>query len=217
MSVRSIAALALLSSAVALPISAQQSTPVLPYTPANAPRAIRRDIPLTNMIRRAWEAGTRDSTGRPGRNYWQLWNDYTINARFDAPTATVSGSERVVIHNNSDSAMHEIVLRLDQNIYRANVPRAETVPEITDGMVVTKLTVDGANVDLSDRSNSAGRSPRGRPAPPITHPEAIGITQTVATIKLPTSIPAKGTSTIEAEWHFRVPQSLGVRGLRMGA
>lgn len=217
MSVRSVAALALLSTAVALPVSAQQSAPVLPYTPTNAPRAIRRDIPLTNMIRRAWEAGTRDSTGRPGRNYWQLWNDYTINARFDAPTATVSGSERVVIHNNSDSAMHEIVLRLDQNIYRANVPRAETVPEITDGMVVTKLTVDGANVDLSDRSNSAGRSPRGRPAPPITHPEATGITQTVATIKLPTPIPAKGTSTIEAEWHFRVPQSLGVRGLRMGA
>jgi hypothetical protein len=217
MSVRFIAALALLSSAVALPISAQQPATVLPYTPASAPRAIRRDIPLTDMIRRAWEAGTRDSTGRPGRNYWQLWNDYTINARFDAPTATVSGSERVVIHNNNDSAMHEIVLRLDQNIYRANVPRAETVPEITDGMVVTKLTVDGANVDMSDRSNSAGRSPRGRPAPPITHPEATGITQTVATIKLPAPIPAKGTATIEAEWHFRVPQSLGVRGLRMGA
>ncbi|MEO7454857.1 MAG: hypothetical protein ABIY52_01250, partial [Gemmatimonadaceae bacterium] len=42
--------------------------------PAKAPeRAIRRDIPLTNMIRRAMAAGTRDSTGRPGRAYWQLW------------------------------------------------------------------------------------------------------------------------------------------------
>ncbi|MFI5238772.1 MAG: M1 family peptidase, partial [Gemmatimonadales bacterium] len=151
MTVRSIAALALIASAVAaLPVSAQQTGTVPLGTPSTAPRAVRRDIPLTNMIRRAWADGTRDSTGRPGRNYWQLWNDYTINARFDAPTSSISGSERIVVHNNSDSAMRTIVLRLDQNIYRANVPRAETVPDITDGMVVTRLIVDGANVDLSD-------------------------------------------------------------------
>lgn len=217
MTVRSIAAFALLATTAALPAAAQQSTAVLPYTPSNAPRAIRRDIPLTDMIQRAWAAGTRDSTGRPGPNYWQLWNDYTINARFDAPTSTVSGSEHVVIHNNSDSAMSVIVLRLDQNIYRANVPRAETMPDITDGMVVTQLSVNGDNVDLSDRTNSAGRSPRGRPQPPPTHPEAIGMTQTVATIRLPSPVPAKGTATIDAQWHFRVPLVQGVRGLRMGA
>jgi hypothetical protein len=219
MTVRSIAALALLASTAALPISAQQqrAVPGPVFTPSSAPRAIRRDLPLTDMIRRAWDAGTRDSTGRPGRNYWQLWNEYTINARFDAPTSTVSGTEHVVIHNNSDSAMQTIVLRLDQNIYRANVPRAETVPDITDGMVVTQLSVNGDPVDLSDRSNSAGRSPRGRPQPPPTHPEATGMTQTVAMIRLPAPIPAKGTATIDAQWHFRVPLVQGVRGLRMGA
>ncbi len=219
MTVRSIVALALLASTAALPVSAQQSQPVPGplFTPSSAPRAIRRDIPLTDMIRRAWDAGTRDSTGRPGRNYWQLWNEYTINARFDAPTSTVSGTEHVVIHNNSDSAMQTIVLRLDQNIYRANVPRAETVPDITDGMVVTQLSVNGDPVDLSDRTNAAGRSPRGRPQPPPTHPEATGMTQTVATIRLPSPVPAKGTATIDAQWHFRVPLVQGVRGLRMGA
>jgi hypothetical protein len=35
-------------------------------------RAIRRDVPLTNAIRKAFKAGTRDFTGRPGPNYWQL-------------------------------------------------------------------------------------------------------------------------------------------------
>ena len=214
MSVRTISAFALLAVAVTSPISAQQTVPL--STPSGAPRAVRRDIPLTNMIRRAWAAGTRDSTGRPGRNYWQLWNDYTINARFDAPTSTVSGSERIVVHNNSDSAMRTIVLRLDQNIYRANVPRAETMPEITEGMVVTKLVVDGASVDLSDRSNAAGRTPRGAQQAPLTQPVATGMTQTVATIRLPNPIPAKATTTIEAEWHFRVPLTEGVRGLRMG-
>ena len=72
-------------------------------------RAVRRDIPLTNMIRRAFDAGTRDSTGRPGRNYWQLWMDYTINARLEPTTSTITGRETAVIHNQSDSAMRTIV------------------------------------------------------------------------------------------------------------
>ena len=89
-------------------------------------RSIRRDIPLTNMIRRAFAAGTRDSSGRPGRNYWQLRTDYSIDARLDPATAAITGRETVVIRNTSDSPMRTIVLRLDQNIYAPNVPRAET-------------------------------------------------------------------------------------------
>lgn len=197
-------------------VAAAQAVSVPEQVPSAAPRAVRRDIPLTNMIRRAWAAGTRDSTGHPGRNYWQLWNEYSINARFDPATSTITGRERVVVHNNSDSAMRTIVLRLDQNIYAANVPRAETVPEITDGMVITRLAINGADVDLTDRSGAAGRTPRGAPQPPLTRPVATGITQTVATIRLPAPIAAKTTVTIDADWHFRVPLVNGVRGLRMG-
>src|SRR6476619_174719 len=71
-------------------------------------RSVRRDIPMTNMIRRAHAAGTRDSTGRPGRNYWQLWTDYKISARLDPATSTVSGRETLTFRNNSDSAMRSI-------------------------------------------------------------------------------------------------------------
>ncbi|MEO6878501.1 MAG: hypothetical protein ABI205_08475, partial [Gemmatimonadaceae bacterium] len=61
---RSTLALALLAAAVSLP--AQTPSAKLPE------RAVRRDIPMTNAIRRAFAAGTRDSSGRPGRNYAQL-------------------------------------------------------------------------------------------------------------------------------------------------
>ena len=81
-------------------------------------RAVRRTIPMTNMIRRAFAAGTRDSTGRPGRNYWQLWTDYRITARLDSASETISGHEVVTVRNNSDSAMRTVVLRLDQNIFK---------------------------------------------------------------------------------------------------
>ncbi len=146
------AALAALAALVVVPaLAAAQAAPTYPE------RAIRHDIPMTDMIRRALAAGTRDSSGRPGRNYWQLWNDYTINARFDPATGLVTGHEHVVVNNNGPNEMREIVLRLDQNLFTANVPKAETVTDITDGMQVTALSVDGKPAALN-----AGGPPRGR-------------------------------------------------------
>ncbi len=146
-------------------MASAQAAPRPVAVAARAPdRAIRRDIPLTNMIRRAFAAGTRDSSGKPGRNYWQIWNDYTISARFDAPTATVSGHEIIVVHNNGPNPMAKIQMRLDQNIFAANVPRAEVVTDITDGMKITKLVVGGQAVDLNPPAGRGGRGRGGAPA-----------------------------------------------------
>src|ERR1700704_1109719 len=80
-----------------------------PFGPRKFPeRPVRRDIPMTNMIKRAFAAGTRDSTGRPGRNYWQLWTDYKINARLDSATSVVSGRETLTFRNNNDSAVRSV-------------------------------------------------------------------------------------------------------------
>ncbi len=175
-------------------------------------RAIRRDLPLTNMIRRAFAAGTRDSTGRPGRSYWQLRVDYTIDAGLDPATSTVTGRETVVIHNTSPDSLSTIQLRLDQNIFAANVPKAESVTEITDGMPVTRLTVNGEAVDLNPPPR---RFRRGGPAPDVAL-AAYGIGETSARITLPNPVPPGGSATLGAEWHFRVALSDGMRGLRMG-
>ena len=175
-------------------------------------RSIRRDVPLTDMIRRAYAAGTRDSTGRPGRHYWQIWMEYTIEVRLDPATSTVSGKQAAVIHNASDNAMTAIQLRLDQNLFASNVPRLGTVSEITDGMQLTQLAVNGAAVDLHPP-----RSPfRAGGQPPGDRLAAYGITQTTARITLPTPIPARGSATLEAEWSFRVPRADGRGSTRMG-
>src|ERR1044071_1340960 len=64
-------------------------------------RAIRRDIPLTDKILRGLAAGTRDSSGRPGRNYWQQQVDYVINAKLDPATSVITGRETITLHNNA--------------------------------------------------------------------------------------------------------------------
>ncbi len=183
--------------------------------PTAPPRAIRRDLRLTDMIRRAFAAGTRDSTGRPGRNYWQLWLDYSIDARLDPERALVSGRETAVIHNTSPAPMSTIQLRLDQNLFAPGAERLEALPPslMTQGMQLTSLSVDGAAVDLNPPRPTFRP---GAPPPRPTGPLAYGVGQTSARIVLPQPIPAGGTATLKAEWSFKVPLVESGRGVRMG-
>ncbi len=166
-------------------------------------RAIRRDMPMTKAIRRAFAAGTRDASGRPGSNYWQLETDFTIRVRLDRATQSLHGTETIVVHNYSPDELDRIVLRLDHNIFRARVPRGSSVPaETTEGMVVTRIAVDGEEADLS-RSRRRGEGLRVR-----------GLQTTVATIGLANPIPPRGSARLEIDWHTKLPGGRG-RGHRM--
>jgi len=214
---RSVLALFVFSALPLAPatVSGQATSRTSSGTAIRSPaRAIRHDIPLTDMIRRAFDAGTRDSTGRPGPNYWQLHLNYDIDVSIDPATAMVSGHESITIHNTSPMPMQTIVLRLDQNIFSANVPRLESVPEITDGMQVTKLAVNGRVVDFSA---TLPRRRRGEPPPQLTEPVALNFDQTLANLVLPDPIAAGATANLDIEWNFRVPHVDAGRGLRMGA
>jgi hypothetical protein len=184
---------------------------------AAVPRAIRRDVPLTNSIRRAYEARTRDMTGRPGPNYWQLQADYTIQATLDPPSHTITGSETIVIHNTSPHELTEIVLRLDHNIYRGLVPRGTSVPaENTEGMIVTKLAVDGAAIDLEAPAQGGGGRGRGRGGAAAPRRLSVtGLDQTVARIALASPVAPKSDARLEIAWRTRLPGGPGGRGHRM--
>jgi len=210
--IRRIAVILCLLGPIAL--QAQQPAPS-PTTRASVPRGIRRDVPLTNAIRRAYEAGTRDATGRPGPNYWQLQTDYTIAARLDPATQTISGTESIALHNNSPDALSEIVLRLDHNIFRGLVPRGSSYPaENTDGMILTKLAVNGESVDLAAPPPAGGRGGRGGAGAP-RRLTASNLDQTVARIFLATPIAAKATATVEIAWRTKLPGGPNGRGHRM--
>ena len=196
------------------PAPTQQRRDVSAVPPSTVPRAIRRDVPLTNAIRRAYEAGTRDMTGRPGPNYWQLQADYSIDARLDPATQTITGTETITIHNNSPEELNEIVLRLDHNIFRGLVPRGTSVPaENTDGMVVTRLAVNGQTVDLA-APPTAGRGGRGRGDAP-RQLGVSGLDQTVARITLASPVAARSDAKLEIAWRTKLPGGPNGRGHRM--
>jgi hypothetical protein len=177
---------------------------------AEVPRAIRRDVPLTNAIRRALDAGTRDLTGAPGPRYWQLRTDYLIRVRLDPATAMLTGNETITIHNTSPEPLEDLYLRLDHNIFRGLVPRGASVPaENTEGMIVTAIRMDGQPVLLAP---TAGR---GRGAGAARQAVASGLDQTLARIVLAAPIAAGATGALDVEWRTTLPGGAGGRGHRM--
>lgn len=200
------------TTASSLPGTAEaQQSAMIGQNHAASERAIRRDVPLTNAIVRAMEAGTRDFTGRPGPKYWQLHTDYTINVSLDPATSTLTGEESIVLHNNSPSELNQIVLRLDHNIFRPRVPRGSSVPaETTEGMVVTSIRVDGREVNLN--APARGRRGRGNAPPRLA---VSGLDQTVAAISLATPIAPRSMAILEIEWHTKLPGGPNGRGHRM--
>lgn len=170
-------------------------------------RVIRQDVPMTNSIRKAFAEGTRDFSGTPGPNYWQLETDFTIHASLDPSTQTITGSEKILVHNNSKDDLNQIVLRLDHNIFRADVPRGFSTPaEQTEGMIVTRLQVNGDLVDLNAAPSRRNESPQLRVS---------GLTRTVAVITLEEPIKAGMTAELEIDWNTKLPGGPNGRGHRM--
>ncbi len=170
-------------------------------------RAVRRDVPLPAAVRDAIKKGTRDSSGRPGPNYWQLETDFEIVVRLDRESHSLVGSETITIHNNSPNSLTRIVLRLDHNIFRATAQRGASVPaETTEGMVITRMAIDGVEIDL--------KAPRSRQGE--TDAASVrGLDRTVATISLGSLISAHTTAKLEIDWHTKLPGGPNGRGHRM--
>jgi len=198
------ATLALLTLSAASLQAQAPSPPSRPSRPSSSwpDRAIRRDIPLTDAIRAAQAAGTRDSSGRPGPKYWQLRTDYAIHVRLDVPAQRLTGRETITLINRSPDSLTQVVLRLDANHFIATNPRAlPWVPaQLTDGMVINAIRINGTPVQLDV---AAPRS--GRPSAPMV----ANLRSTLARVVLATPIAPQTTATVEIEWNHALPGGPG--------
>ncbi len=119
----------------------------------------------------------------------------------------------MILHNNSDSALRVIILRLDQNIFNSRAARSDFLAktiEVTEGMRVTRLAVNGQAVSLEPSRGSRGGISTAN------GPGAVGLDETVAQVVLSNPVPAHQAVTLEADWNFKVPNVAAGRGIRMG-
>lgn len=161
-------------------------------------RFVRSDLPMNSAFRRAYASGTRDSSGAPGRRYWQQRVDYRIEATLDPATNQIRGSEVISLHNTTPDTLKTIVLRLYQNYFAARTRRSAYTTDITDGVTMERLSVNGGAITLSDNRQYS-------------------VSETIATVTPAAPIAPGATATIEAVWRFTVPLvDTTARGQRMG-
>ena len=178
--------------------SAKPQTPPVPSGTGWPERAVRRDIPLGPQIRKAFAAGTRDSTGAPGAKYWQQKVDYQIEARIDPSSNQLRGSETITLHNTTPDTLKTVVLRLYQNYFSARVERNDYITDLTDGMTIERISVNGSAISL-------------------TNERQYELNERIVTINPAAPILPGATATIETAWHFTVPNvDTTERGERMG-
>lgn len=149
-------------------------------------------------FKEAYARGMRDSSGSPGKKYFQQKVDYVIEAAIDPAISRLSGSGTITLHNTTPDTLTSVALRLYQNYFTPRVQRTDYVTDITDGITVDRLLVNGSAVQVNDL-------------------DRYGAKRRVVTVTPPAPILPGATATIEAVWHFTVPAvDTTQRGERMG-
>ncbi len=146
-------------------------------------------------IKQAYEKGTRSSNGAPGANYWQNSSDYTIKVALDPATRIVKGEETVVYSNNSPDTLKQLVIRLYPDIFKKGNNRNEIVaPEdITEGVTIQEVVLDGKSIELDSRRPMVRRS------------------GTNMFVNLASAIFPSSKATIKISWSYAIPKKTHIR------
>lgn len=101
-------------------------------------------LPVEQIFKQAYQKGTRDVSGMPGKNYWQNTADYNLKVNFNPLTRLVSGTVEVEYFNNSPDNLTEIWFKLYPNLYKKGVARKSKINErdLGDGVTITSFLVN---------------------------------------------------------------------------
>ncbi len=157
--------------------------------------AVAQDDPyyIPETFKAAVEKGTRTESGLPGENYWVNHANYKINVEVFPETGLVSGSAEIKYRNNSPDSLDYIVVRLYQDIYKKGNSRQFGIgaSNITDGVIISRLKVDGVEFDPSSRK--------------------VYRSATNMYITLDSPLPPQTHTTISINWSFKMPQKHWIR------
>jgi len=101
-------------------------------------------LPVAVNFQSSYQQQTRNTTGTPGKNYWQNGGKYTIQVNFNPESREVWGAEGIDYYNNSPDTLKRVVFKLYPNLYQAqsmrNVPVSAN--DLTAGVSIKSLKLD---------------------------------------------------------------------------
>lgn len=174
-----------------------------PLSLAAQERTALSDDPFLPIEADLWPMpnGYRSASGVPGPAYWQQQVDYSIRARLDEPTRSITGSATIRYRNNSPDRLDYLWLLLDQNIYRnaslgerSRTTRTDTVtgrPETEPSRRLAYLKSWQGGFTITKVTDGAGR--------PLTH----RVVDTLMRVDLAQAVAAGGGETVlVVEWRL---------------
>ena len=160
----------------------------------NGDTRVRRPIPAPIVLPanylQSMERGWRSEDGSPGHAYWQQGITYDLTARLDPETGRVTGSVAIEYANNAPARYPTLWLHLHQNLHKEGAPRNAS-QEITGGMTLTSVSVDGEMMEEVDLSDGPGYEIDG----------------SLMQIRPELQIEQDDTLDLEIEFEFTVPQN----------
>lgn len=102
-------------------------------------------LPVPRNIQKAFDQGTRSTSGQPGKNYWQNSAAYDLRIRFNPANRLVSGEADIVYTNHSPDTLRQLHLKLYPNYYQRGSMRLSSVDsaDLTDGVQFDRLDING--------------------------------------------------------------------------
>lgn len=107
-------------------------------------------------FQKAVEEGTRSLTGNPGANYFQNSANYEIHAEFNPETAYLKGFEKISYFNNSPDSVRNLVIRLYQDILKADAERQDEIDnsDIIEGVTINFIKLNGQEISMKKTGKS---------------------------------------------------------------
>jgi hypothetical protein len=147
-----------------------------------------QELYIPYNIKQAISKGTRTKYGVPGSNYFQNYTNYKIEASFNPKNGILTGQAGITYFNNSNDTLKKIVIRLYQNMYRAEEARDEAIEKATiqQGVNINMILLDGENISkyLKYRTRTDG---------------------TNLTVFLSKSLEPNDSCSVFIEWDFQMP------------
>ncbi|NOT75552.1 MAG: M1 family metallopeptidase [Cyclobacteriaceae bacterium] len=96
-------------------------------------------------IARTFQKGTRDISGKPGKNYWQNRARYAISVTANPPNRNITGTEEITYTNNSPDTLKSLVFKLILNVHQPGAVRQSPAsPEyLTSGIHIDSYSENG--------------------------------------------------------------------------
>jgi len=150
-----------------------------------------QELYMPRNIKKAYTNGTRDMSGKPGRNYWQNKGVYDVNVKVDAKTKIVSGSETIQYSNNSPDELKVLAIRFVNNVNKPQSGRAGYTSKdaLTDGLKIKSFSINGEKYNINSDDWS-----------------------TVEAIKLTKPLASKSQTEIQIDWEYPLAKESGREG-----